>query len=78
MKANLNYQEVEKAKEIFFKILDDEISNKMPLEIIEEAKKQDTKQQVGVYFMKFCAKWNLERMSQNPGDYAEFLNGQVG
>ena len=46
--------------------------------IIEEAKKQDTKQQVGVYFMKFCAKWNLERMSQNPGDYAEFLNGQVG
>ena len=46
--------------------------------IIEEAKQQDTKQQVGVYFMKFCAKWNLERMSQNPGDYAEFLNGQVG
>ena len=46
--------------------------------IIEEAKKQDTKQQVGVYFMKFCTKWNLERMSQNHGDYAEFLNGQVG
>ena len=39
LKANLNYQEVEKAKEIFFKTLDDEISNKMPLEIIEEAKK---------------------------------------
>ena len=39
LKANLNYKEVEKAKEIFFKILDDEISNKMPLEIIEEAKK---------------------------------------
>ena len=27
------------AKEIFNKILDDEISNKMPLDIIEEAKK---------------------------------------
>ena len=39
LKANLNYDEVEKAKEIFFKILDDEISNKMPLEIIDEAKK---------------------------------------
>ena len=38
LKANLNYDEVEKAKEIFFKILDDEISNKMPLEIIDEAK----------------------------------------
>ena len=45
--------------------------------IIQEAKQQDVKQQVGIYFMKFCAKWNLERMSQNPGDYAEFLNGQV-
>ena len=39
LKANLNYQEVEKAKEIFFRILDDEISNKMPLKIIEDAKK---------------------------------------
>ena len=38
LKANLNYNQVEKAKEIFFKILDDEISNKMPLEIIDEAK----------------------------------------
>ncbi len=45
--------------------------------IIQNAKQQDVKQQVGIYFMKFCAKWNLERMSQNPGDYAEFLNGQV-
>ena len=47
-------------------------------QIIEDAKQKEVKQQVGVYFMKFCAKWNLERMSQNPGDYAEFLNGQVG
>ena len=39
LKKNLNYQDVDKAKEIFFKILDDEITNKMPLEIIEEAKK---------------------------------------
>ena len=39
LKTNLNYQDTSKAKEIFFKILDDEISNKMPLEIIDEAKK---------------------------------------
>jgi len=39
LKANFNYQEVEKAKEIFLKILDDEISNKMPLDIIDECKK---------------------------------------
>ena len=30
---------MDKAKEIFLKILDDEISNKMPLDIIEDAKK---------------------------------------
>ena len=39
LKVNSNYQGFEKAEEIFLKILDDEISNKMPLDIIEEAKK---------------------------------------
>ena len=39
LKANFNYQDTDKAKEIFFKILDDETSNKMPLDIIEKAKK---------------------------------------
>ena len=39
LKVNLNYQNIGQAKEIFNKILDDEISNKMPLDIIEEAKK---------------------------------------
>ena len=38
LKVNYNFQEIDKAKEIFLKILDDEISNKMPLQIIEEAK----------------------------------------
>ena len=39
LKTNLNYQDVDKAKEIFLKILDDETTNKMPLDIFEEAKK---------------------------------------
>ena len=39
LKANLSYQGFDKAKEIFFKILDNESVNKMPLDIIEEAKK---------------------------------------
>ena len=38
LKANLNYQEFDKAEEVFFKILDDEILNKMPIEILEEVK----------------------------------------
>ena len=39
LKSNLDYQDFGKAKEIFLKILDDEISNKMPLDIIDNAKK---------------------------------------
>ena len=39
LKTNLNYQDIDKAKEVFLKILDDETTNKMPLDIIEEAKK---------------------------------------
>ena len=39
LKVNFNYQNIDQAKEIFNKILDDEISNKMPLDTIEEAKR---------------------------------------
>ena len=39
LKSQTNYQDMDKAKEIFLKILDDEISNQMPLNIIDEAKK---------------------------------------
>ena len=39
LKVNFNFQDMDKAKEIFNKILDDEISNKMPLDIIDEARK---------------------------------------
>jgi len=39
LKVNFNYQNIAQAKEIFNKILDDEKSNKMPLDIVEEAKK---------------------------------------
>ena len=39
LNVNFNFKEINKAKEIFNKILDDEISNKMPLDIIETARK---------------------------------------
>ena len=39
LSANMNYKDVDKAKDIFFKILDDETTNKMPQDIIEDAKK---------------------------------------
>ena len=42
LKNNFNYQDINQAQEIYFKILDDETSNKMPLDIIEEAKNKFT------------------------------------
>ena len=39
LRVNFNFQNIDQAKEIYFKILDDEMSNKMPLDIIDEAKK---------------------------------------
>lgn len=39
LKTNLNYQDLDKSKEIFLRILDDETTNEMPLDIIEGAKK---------------------------------------
>ena len=38
LKLNFNYNEMEKARETFLKILDDETTNKMPEDIIELAK----------------------------------------
>ena len=40
LKAHSNFHETYKSKEIFLKILDDETTNNMPLNIIEEAKKE--------------------------------------
>ncbi len=39
LKVHFNFEEMNKAKEIFLKILDDETSNNMPLNVIEEAKR---------------------------------------
>jgi hypothetical protein len=39
LKVNFNFQDIDKVKEIFLNILDDETNNGMPSDIIEEAKK---------------------------------------
>ena len=39
LKVYFSYEEIDKAKDIFIKILDDETTNNMPLDIIENAKK---------------------------------------
>ncbi len=43
---------------------------------VAEAVNKEPASQIGIHFMKFCSKWNLERMSQTVTDYTEFLNGR--
>ena len=38
LRVNFNFQDTDKAKEIFNKILDDEISNRMPLDIVDQSR----------------------------------------
>ena len=38
LRVNFNFQDINQSKEIFNKILDDEISNKMPLDIVDQAR----------------------------------------
>tara|TARA_B110000444_G_C18553327_1_gene461321 strand:+ start:86 stop:709 length:624 start_codon:yes stop_codon:yes gene_type:complete len=54
LKNNYNYQDMDKAREIFIKILDDETSNKMPLDIIEEAKKNFNKRLESMNWDTYC------------------------
>ena len=54
LKVNFNFHEIDKAKEIFLNILDDEISNGMPQEIIEEAKKNYDERLNSVNWDNYC------------------------
>ncbi|MDC1154947.1 esterase [Candidatus Pelagibacter sp.] len=54
LKSYLSYQEVEKSQEIFFKILDDEISNKMPLNVIDETKKNFYQRLKNINWDNYC------------------------
>ena len=54
LKVNFNFEEVSKAKEIYFNILDDETNNDMPLEIIEEAKKSFEKRFYEINWDNYC------------------------
>lgn len=44
------------------------------IDVIREAVNKPRVSQVGIHFMKFCAKWNLQKLSENPSEFAEFLN----
>ena len=54
LNINFSYKEFEKAREIFLKILDDETSNKMPTEIIDEASRSFEERFKIINWQKYC------------------------
>ena len=54
LKVNFNYSDLDRSKEIFLKILDDEISNKMPLDIVEDAKKTFDERLRNINWENYC------------------------
>jgi len=53
LKAHSSFNELDKAKEIFLKILDDETTNNMPLNIIEDAKKEFDERLIKIDWEKY-------------------------
>ena len=65
LKSNMNYQDTNKAQEIFLKILDDETTNKMPQSIIEEAKNKFEERYKNINWNIYCddLPFNLSALS---------------
>ena len=51
----------------------DEIKKKLDEAIVEQVQKQP-KSQVGIHFMKFCGKWDMQRVSDKAQDHSQYLN----
>lgn len=45
---------------------------------MNEQKKSEPISNIGIHFMKFCSKWNLQRMSDQAQTYSAMLNGRSG
>ena len=45
---------------------------------MNEGKHNEPVANIGIHFMKFCSKWNLQRMSDNAQTYSGMLNGRAG
>ena len=54
LRSYMNYQDIEKAKEIFFKILDDETTNKMPQNVIDDTRKGFEERFTSLDWSNYC------------------------
>jgi 5'-3' exonuclease len=55
----------------------EDIKQKLDGAIVEQVQKQP-KSQVGIHFMKFCGKWDMQRISDKAQDHSQYLNSAYG
>lgn len=46
-------------------------------EVMQQAIQKPNVAQVGMHFMKFCAKWDLQRLSEKASEHAAYLNAKI-
>ena len=46
-------------------------------DVVTTAVNKDKVPNVGIHFMKFCSKWNLQRLSDQAGDFGDILNSDI-
>ena len=51
----------------------DDIKAKLDEVIVEQVQKEH-KGQVGIHFMKFCGKWDMQRIVEKAQDHSTYLN----
>ena len=54
LKTNFNFEDINKSKEIFLKILDNETTNNMPLDIIDKTKKVFDERLQSINWNEYC------------------------
>ena len=43
---------------------------------VKESITKDAKKQVGVEFLRFCGKWDLQELAKRPDDHVTYLNSR--
>ena len=46
----------------------------MAMDVFAESSSKDKVQNVGIFFMKFCNKWNMPKLTESATEFGEILN----
>ena len=74
LKNNFNFEDTGKSKEIFLKILDNETTNNMPLDIIDKTKKVSDERLQSINWNEYCDDIPIYRLQPFIKNFFCFIN----